>query len=679
MAFVEQSILTTIAKELSIRELQVKAAVKLLDQGASVPFIAHYRAASTAGLQDAQLRMLVVRLSELRTLSERRAAILTLIAAQESPVPGLIDAVNLADTRGRLEALNAPLQKKRRSTRTAQAHDAGLDALAKSLLENNSQTPDEQAEKFLNPNAGVVTTAQALDGAQQLLIEHFSENQLLINTLRRYVWAQGVVHAGAAKNQLTGKKKKYHTAKYAAYLNYEQPICRIAPDKARALFLGREDQILQLKLSLPASKSDLDLRIATFFNILQTHPTGSPTLLWLMQTIQQAITTMLWTKLETDALAQLREHADAHTINLLSNELREVLLVAPVTPGVTLGLEPAGRAGLNAAVVDTNGQHVDAATIFPFAAQQEWHPALITLAKLVVKHNVQYISIGDAQGVRDTERLVQDMLRMYPDFSVTVKRVSNVGTWASRVCAESENTWRGAVSIARRMQDPLAELVTIEPRALTIGQVQHARQPVRLVHFLTGVVEECVCRLGVNLNTATCELLACVPGLNSTLAVAIVQHRATHGPFVERSQLLNVAGVDAHIFQQAAGFLKLTPAHNPLDAYKIHPEAYALVEVLLQEYNGDLPALFSGINTHQPENYVNPHMSLELVRDIFYALEAAPQDPRQLYVFKKPAIKSEPRREPVNKVLKPRVNAPKTMPFNTSMADAFAKLKREVS
>ena len=624
------AIAATIAHELKVKLSQVDSAIRLFDEGATVPFVARYRKEVTDGLDDGQLRFIMERLSYLRELDERRNVILKSIREQEKLTPELEQSILAADSKTRLEDLYLPYRPKRR-TKAQLAIEAGLEPLADALLANPLLQPDAHAESFINSEVGVNTAQEALDGARHILMERFAEQAELLNELREYLWQQAVVKSVA--NEI---KKKEVANKFIDYFDYSEAVKKIPSHRALALFRGRREQVLQISLVLP--EADLaygENKIAAYFNIVDQQRAADP---WLLETVRMTWKVKLFTKLELELLTRLREMADEEAIKVFSRNLRDLLLSAPAGSKVTMGLDPGIRTGVKVAVVDITGKLLDYTVIFPYAPQNEWHQSIAELAKLAAKHHVNLVSIGNGTGSRETERLVSDLSKMYPDLALTKVMVSEAGASvysASELAANEfpdlDVTIRGAVSIARRLQDPLAELVKIEPKSIGVGQYQHDVNQTRLARSLDGVVEDCVNAVGVDVNTASAELLTHISGLNETLAANIVQYRNEQGPFTNRAQLKSIHRMGDKTFQQAAGFLRIMNGDNLLDASSVHPEAYPLVEKILKDTQVPIKelignkALLHSINAAQ---YVDEQFGLATVRDVLSELEKPGRDPR---------------------------------------------------
>ncbi|WED43070.1 Tex family protein [Legionella cardiaca] len=619
---------TIIAEELKVKVSQVEAAIRLLDDGATVPFIARYRKEATDGLDDTQLRQLAERLLYIRELNERRLVVLESIREQEKLTPELEKAILAADTKTRLEDLYLPYRPKRR-TKAQLAKEAGLEPLALALWQDPSLVPEVHAVQFINAEAGVEDGKAALEGACQILMEKFAEDAELISELREYLWQHAVLKSVVAND------KKAAGSKFSDYFDYAEPIKKIPSHRALALFRGRRESILQLSLVLPDAAEYGENRIASYFKISDKQRAADA---WLLDVVRMTWKVKLFTKLELELLTRLREIADEEAINVFARNLRDLLLAAPAGQRVTIGLDPGIRTGVKVVAVDATGKLLDYTTIFPFAPQNEWHQAIAELAKLAAKYNVDLISIGNGTGSRDTERLVADMMKMYPDLKLTKIVVNEAGASvysASELAANEfpdlDVSLRGAVSIARRVQDPLAELVKIEPKSIGVGQYQHDVNQTRLARSLDGVVEDCVNAVGVDVNTASAALLMRVSGLNETLAKNVVQYRDEHGAFQNREQLKNVVRMGEKSFQQAAGFLRIMNGNNPLDASCVHPEAYALVEKILVDQSIDIRKAIGNrevLQSVNAERYIDENYGLPTIRDVLRELEKPGRDPR---------------------------------------------------
>ncbi|HHF0525563.1 TPA: Tex family protein [Legionella anisa] len=618
-----------IAQELKVKPAQVEAAIRLLNEGATVPFIARYRKEATEGLDDIQLRFIDERVLYLRELDERRVVVLQSIREQEKLTPELEKSILAADTKTRLEDLYLPFRPKRR-TKAQIAVEAGLDPLAQALWSNPELDPEEQAVQFINPDAGVEDAKTALEGARHILMEHFAEDADLINELREYLWQHGIVKS-------TGSSKKKETVnKFSDYFDYSEAIKKIPSHRALALFRGRRESVLQVSLTLP--EHDLSYgenKLATHFNIIDKQRKADN---WLLETVRLTWKIKLFTKLELELLTRLREIADEEAIKVFSRNLRDLLLAAPAGPQITIGLDPGIRTGVKVVVVDATGKLLDYTVIFPFAPQNEWHQAMTDLAKLAAKYQVNLFSIGNGTGSRETERLVTDLIKMYPDLKLTKVIVSEAGASvysaseiASQEFPDLDVTLRGAVSIARRLQDPLAELVKIEAKSIGVGQYQHDVNQARLARCLDGVVEDCVNAVGVDVNTASAALLSHISGLNEALAKNIVLYRDEHGAFKNRMELKSVNRMGEKAFQQAAGFLRIMNGDNPLDASCVHPEAYPLVEKIIADKKIDIKKLIGNkeiLHSVNAEAFIDEQFGLPTIRDVLRELEKPGRDPR---------------------------------------------------
>lgn len=620
-----------IARELNVKISQVEAAIRLLDEGATVPFIARYRKEATEGLSDTQLRGLAERLHYIRELDERRGVILQSIREQDKLTPQLEQLILSATAKTRLEDLYLPYRPKRR-TKAQTAKEAGLEPLADSLLYDSTHDPSQLAEPYINKEAGVADQEAALEGARQILMERFAEAPELITELREYLWQHIILKSSVSDN------KKTNAAKFSDYFDYTEPLKKIPSHRALALFRGRREGILKFTLVLPNNNNYGEERIASYFNI---NNQGRCADSWLLEAVRMAWKIKLFTKLELELLARLRELADEEAINVFARNLRDLLLAAPAGSKVTIGLDPGIRTGIKVVVVDSTGKVLDYTTLFPFSPQNEWHQAIGELAKLAVKHHVNLISIGNGTGSRETERLVSDMIKMYPDLKLTKVMVSEAGASvysASELAAiefpDLDVSIRGAVSIARRLQDPLAELVKIEPKAIGVGQYQHDVNQNRLARGLEGVVEDCVNLVGVDVNTASAALLTRISGLNEALAKNLVQYRNEQGQFINREQLKKIPRMGDKTFQQCAGFLRILNGDNPLDASAVHPEAYGLVEKIVARQSVSLSQVIGNqefLQRIKASDYIDGQFGLPTINDVLKELEKPGRDPRPTF------------------------------------------------
>ena len=651
-----------IAAELAARPDQVEAAVRLLDEGATVPFIARYRKEVTGGLDDTQLRLLEERLGYLRALEQRRAAVLESIEEQGKLTEALRAAIGAAETRQRLEDLYAPYKPKRR-TKAMIAREAGLEALADALLADPTLVPEEAAAAYLRPaftapdgeNPGVPDAKAALEGARHILVERFAEDAELVGRLREHLLAQarivstrdagasdaaGAVSAGAAPGPKAPDGEQ--VAKFSDYFDHNEPIAAIPSHRALALLRGRREQVLRLALKLPEELTDppgrpevCERMIAQRFGIVDR---GRPADAWLAQTVRWTWSVKLGWQLESELFSQMRERAEEEAIRVFAGNLHDLLLAAPAGPRVTIGLDPGLRTGVKVAVVDATGKLLDTATLYPHVPRRDWDGSIAALARLARAHAVELVAIGNGTASRETDRLVGDLIRRHPELGLTKAVVSEAGAsvysaseLAAREFPDLDVSLRGAVSIARRLQDPLAELVKIDPKSIGVGQYQHDVSQSRLARSLDAVVEDCVNAVGVDVNTASAALLARISGLSASLAENIVRHRDQHGRFNERKALRDVPRLGEKAFEQAAGFLRINGGAQPLDASSVHPEAYPVVERILADLKLGLNEVLGRgelLRAARPERYVDERFGLPTVRDILKELEKPGRDPR---------------------------------------------------
>lgn len=635
----EQRIVLKIATEIDARPEQIRSAVTLLDEGATVPFIARYRKEVTGGLDDAQLRLLEERLVYLRELEQRRATILASIEEQGKLTAELAAQIQEAQTKQVLEDLYLPYKQKRR-TKAQIAREAGLGKLAEDLLENPILTPEIEAEKFINVDAGFADVKTVLDGARQILMEQFSENAQLLGGLRTYLEE----HAHLKSVVIEGKDDE--GAKFRDYFDYSEQIASIPSHRMLALLRGRNEGMLQVSLLLdsemneqtppPSSQHNpCEARIAKFFSI---HQENRPADKWLHDTVRWTWRIKVFPHLELDLVSSLRERAEEEAIRVFGLNLKDLLLAAPAGQKTTMGLDPGIRTGVKVAVVDTTGKVLETATIYPHEPRRDWDGSLHVLAALAHRHQVELISIGNGTASRETDKLAADLIARYPQLSLKKIVVSEAGAsvysaseFASRELPELDVSLRGAVSIARRLQDPLAELVKIDPKSIGVGQYQHDVSQTRLARMLDAVVEDCVNAVGVDVNTASAPLLTRVSGLNSALAANIIAYRDQNGVFNGRSSLKKVPRLGEKTFEQAAGFLRIHGADDPLDASAVHPESYALVKRILADVQKNIDAVIGNTRLLQslpPEKYTDDSFGLPTVRDILKELEKPGRDPR---------------------------------------------------
>lgn len=643
------SIEQRLANELAARNEQVAAAIILLDEGATVPFIARYRKEVTGGLDDTQLRLLEERLRYLRELEARRSAIMSSIQEQGKMTPVLMQAIMLAEDKTRLEDLYLPYRVKRR-TKAQIALEAGLEPLADALLSNPTLDPEVEAASYIKPafttdqgeNPGVADTKAALDGARQILMERFSEDAELLQQLREYLKEHGVVDAKV----IEGKQEAGE--KFADYFDYSEQLANIPSHRALALFRGRREEMLTVTLRLDTEeekpKWDAPLnpcegRVAARFNVTnQNRPADK----WLIDTVRWAWRVKIFLHLDTELMGKLREEAEGEAIRVFARNLKDLLLAAPAGPRATMGLDPGLRTGVKVAVVDATGKVVDTATIYPHQPRNDWDDSLHTLEKLAEQHQVALISIGNGTASRETDKLAQDLIKRRPDLKLNKIVVSEAGAsvysaseFASRELPELDVSIRGAVSIARRLQDPLAELVKIDPKSIGVGQYQHDVSQTQLARSLDSVVEDCVNAVGVDVNTASAPLLARVSGLNGSVAQSIVDYRDKNGKFSSRSTLRSVPRLGEKTFEQAAGFLRVMDGDNPLDASAVHPESYPLVEKILAEIKKEVKQVIGDsalLKSLEPKRFADERFGVPTVADILKELDKPGRDPRPEFV-----------------------------------------------
>ena len=638
------SIEQRLAVELAARPAQVAAAIALLDEGATVPFIARYRKEATGGLDDIQLRLLEERLRYLRELEQRRSAIVAAIEEQKKMTPTLLESILLAEDKTRLEDLYLPYKLKRR-TKAQIAAEAGLTALADTLLADPMQEPEVTAAAYLRPpfateagdNPGVVDTKAALDGARQILMERFAEDATLLQGLRTYLLEHGVV----ASTVIAGREDA--AAKFADYFDYAETIGTIPSHRALALLRGRREEMLDvvLRLDTEAEKPKWDAphnpcegRIAARFGV---HNQGRPADKWLADTVRWCWRVKIFMHLETELMGALRERAEVDAIAVFAMNLKALLLAAPAGPRATMGLDPGLRTGVKVAVVDATGKVVATATIYPHAPKNDWDSSLHTLAQLATRHQVSLIAIGNGTASRETDRLAADLIKLQGGnlqkivVSEAGASVYSASEFASRELPDMDVSLRGAVSIARRLQDPLAELVKIDPKSIGVGQYQHDVGQTQLARSLDAVVEDCVNAVGVDVNTASVALLARVSGLSNTVAQSIVTHRDSRGAFASREALRAVPRLGDKTFEQAAGFLRVMASDNPLDASAVHPESYPLVARILADLKKDVGAVVGDsalLKSLDPARYADARFGIPTIVDIISELEKPGRDPR---------------------------------------------------
>lgn len=628
------SISKRIADELGVREQQVNATVELLDGGATVPFIARYRKEVTGSLDDIQLRALEERLRYLRELEDRRATILKSIEEQGKLSDELRTSIEAAEAKNRLEDLYLPFKPKRR-TKAQIAREAGLEPLADALFNDPSHDPETLAGGYLNEDAGIPDTKTALEGARSILMERFAEDAELLGRLRGFIWQEAQLKVSV----IDGKESE--GAKFRDYFDHVEPLKKVPSHRALAILRGRNEGILSYTLAVGDSDEDrrqphpAEQRIAAHWQIRDQ---GRAADKWLSEVVRWTWRVKLSTQIETDLMAQVREAAETEAINVFAANLKDLLLLAPAGPRPTLGLDPGLRTGVKVAIIDGTGQVAGHGAIFPHAPKNNWDASIEQLAKWSREYRIELVAIGNGTASRETEKLVADLIKRYPELNLARIVVSESGAsiysaseFASRELPDLDVTIRGAVSIARRLQDPLAEMVKIEPKSIGVGQYQHDVSQVQLARSLNAVVEDCVNGVGVDLNTASIPLLARVAGLNQTLAENIIEFRNRHGAFRSRKQLLDVARLGARTFEQAAGFLRIADGDNPLDRSSVHPEAYGVVQAIAKKSGRDISQIVGDsafLRTLNAQDFVTEQFGLPTIQDILAELEKPGRDPR---------------------------------------------------
>ncbi len=650
-----QTVEQKIAEELGVREGQVKAAVDLLDGGSTVPFIARYRKEVTGMLDDAQLRTLEERLRYLRELAERRVAVLESIRSQGKLDEALEASIMAADTKSRLEDIYLPYKPKRR-TKAMIAREAGLEPLADGLLNDPNTDPQAAAAVFVDAEKGVADAQAALDGARSILVERFAEDGDLIGELREKMWSQGRL----ASKVRDGKAEE--GAKFSDYFEFSEPYTKLPSHRILAMLRGEKEEILDLTME-PEEPSeeprtgptDFEVRIAHRFGISND---GRPADKWLNDTVRWAWRTKILLHLGIDLRMRLRQSAEDDAVRVFAANLRDLLLAAPAGTRATMGLDPGFRTGVKVAVVDATGKVVDTHVIYPHQPSNKWDQSIAELAALCARHKVDLVSIGNGTASRETDKLAGELIKKHPDLKLTKAVVSEAGAsvysasaFASQELPGMDVSLRGAVSIARRLQDPLAELVKIDPKSIGVGQYQHDLSEISLSRSLDAVVEDCVNAVGVDVNTASAPLLTRVSGITTGLAENIVTHRDTNGPFRSRMALKEVARLGPKAFEQCAGFLRIPDGDDPLDSSSVHPEAYPVVRRILSATGTDLRSLIGNTRTLQavkPAEFVDDTFGLPTVTDILSELDKPGRDPR-------PAFKTATFAEGVDKLsdLKP--------------------------
>ncbi|MFB6622518.1 Tex family protein [Streptomyces sp. NPDC056374] len=630
------SIEARIAEELGVRERQVKAAVELLDGGSTVPFIARYRKEATEMLDDAQLRTLEERLRYLRELEDRRAAILDSVREQGKLTEELEARIRAADTKARLEDIYLPFKPKRR-TKAQIAREAGLGPLAEGLLADPSVEPAAAAAAFVDPDRGVADAAAALEGARAILAETFSEDADLIGELRERMWGRGRLVAKVREGQ------EEAGAKFADYFDFAEPFTALPSHRVLAMLRGEKEDVLSLDLE-PEEPSELpgpSSYEAIVAGRVGVADRGRPGDKWLQDTVRWAWRTRILVHLGIDLRLRLRTAAEDEAVRVFAANLRDLLLAAPAGTRATLGLDPGFRTGVKVAVVDATGKVVATDTIYPHVPANKWDQALDRLARLAKEHAVDLVAIGNGTASRETDKLAAELLAKHPELNLTKVMVSEAGAsvysasaFASQELPDLDVSLRGAVSIARRLQDPLAELVKIDPKSIGVGQYQHDLAEVKLSRSLDAVVEDCVNGVGVDVNTASAPLLSRVSGISSGLAENIVAHRDANGPFRSRRALKDVARLGPKAYEQCAGFLRIRGGDDPLDASSVHPEAYPVVRRMVKTTGGEVAALIGDTGTLRSlraDDFVDETFGLPTVTDILRELEKPGRDPRPAF------------------------------------------------
>ena len=652
-----KSIEQRIAEELGVRAQQVQAAVELLDGGSTVPFIARYRKEVTGMLDDAQLRTLEERLGYLRELEERRTAILNSIREQGKLDDALQAQIMAADSKARLEDIYLPYKPKRR-TKAQIAKEAGLEPLADALLTDPTKMPDAIAATFVNAEKGVADATAALEGARSILVERFGEDADLIGNLREEMWGRGRLAAKAKDD----KKDTPEGAKFADYFDKAEPLTKMPSHRILAMYRGEKEGVLDLNFEpedpaqAPASGPSLyEVRIARKFNIADR---GRPADKWLNDTVRWAWRTRIQGHLSVDLRMRLWQAAEEEAVRVFASNLRDLLLAAPAGTRATMGLDPGFRTGVKVAVVDATGKVAATTAIYPHEPRRAWTESLAILGRLCKEHKVELIAIGNGTASRETDKLASELVAIAPELKLTKIMVSEAGAsvysasaYASAELPDLDVSLRGAVSIARRLQDPLAELVKIDPKSIGVGQYQHDLSESKLSRSLDAVVEDCVNAVGVDVNTASPPLLARVSGISESLAKNIVAYRDTKGAFKKRSELQEVPRLGPKAFEQAAGFLRIPNGDDPLDASSVHPEAYPVVRKIVKAAKTDIKKLIGNapiLRGLAPKEFVDETFGLPTVTDILRELEKPGRDPR-------PAFKTATFQEGVEKIsdLKP--------------------------
>jgi uncharacterized protein len=620
-----KSLTQRIADELSVSERQVGAAVELLDGGATVPFVARYRKEATGGLDDAQLRTLQERLSYLRELEERRAVILNSIREQGKLDEALEARIMAVDSKSRLEDLYLPYKPKRR-TKAQIAREAGLEPLAEALLTDPTQDPQTTAGAYVDAERGVPDAAAALDGARAILVERFAEDADLIGSLRERMWAQGRLVSTVREGQQEAG------AKFADYFEFSEPFTTLPSHRILALFRGEKEGVLDLSPEAGDEDRHYEQAIAARFGVEDRSRAADP---WLAEVVRWAWRTRILLHLGIDLRMWLRQSAEAEAVRVFAANLRDLLLAAPAGARPTMGLDPGYRTGVKVAVIDATGKVVATETVYPHVPQRRWDDALAVFSRLASTHHVELIAIGNGTASRETDKLAGQLGITKVVVSEAGASVYSASTYASQELPDLDVSLRGAVSIARRLQDPLAELVKIDPKSIGVGQYQHDLPEAALSRSLDAVVEDCVNAVGVDVNTASAPLLRRVSGITGGLAENIVAHRNAHGPFRTRAALAKVPRLGPKAFEQCAGFLRIAGGDDPLDRSAVHPESYPVVRRILAAAGTDITGLIGNtalLRTLRPADFVDGAVGLPTVTDILAELEKPGRDPRPAFV-----------------------------------------------
>ncbi len=624
------NITQTIAKELSVKTEQVSATIALLDEGSTVPFIARYRKEATQGLDDTQLRNLEERLIYLRELVERRDAILSSIREQEKLTPELEKTLMAAETKARLEDLYLPFKPKRR-TKAQIAREAGLEPLAHALLHNPDLTPEQEGQAYLSAEHNIDTIEAALEGARHILMEQFSENADLVDTLRQYLWQHGVMES------IVTKDKEKEGIKFKDYFDYHEALAKIPSHRALALFRGQKEGYLRLSIAFNDELNEaycLQSIAQTFAIHQQQRPADN----WLWKVVDWTWKIKLKTKIDVDSLIRLRENAENAAIDVFKENLHNLLMAAPAGQKVTLALDPGLRTGVKTVVISDTGKLLATTVIFPHQPRNEWDKSLANLTTLCQQHKVNLISIGNGTASRETEKLAKELIKMNPELKMSPVVVSEAGAsvysasaLAAKEFPDLDVSYRGAVSIGRRLQDPLAELVKIDPKAIGVGQYQHDVNQYKLGKGLETTLEDCVNAVGADVNTASVPLLKSIAGLSESVAQNIVGYREQHGRFANRKALKDVPRFGDKTYEQAIGFLRVINGSEPLDASAVHPESYSIVDSILKQTKLNIQSLMGNqqiLNALEIKSLLTAEVGEVTIRDIIAELKKPGRDPR---------------------------------------------------